>query len=45
MDFGPDMMGHEPHDALTLGGRETLLRLDQTRSPACRSKAVRRGSA
>jgi len=29
MDLGADMMGDEPHDALALGGRETLSGLDQ----------------
>jgi hypothetical protein len=29
MDLGADMVGNEPHDALALGGRQSLLRLDQ----------------
>ena len=30
MDLGADMMGNHPHDALTFGGCQSLLRLDQT---------------
>ena len=43
MDLGADMMGDEPHDALAIGGRQTLAGVGQARPTAGRSRAGRRG--